>query len=139
MGRERVMNAKAQEALHFGLSWDVDEAFTESMRPLRDGYMAMGNLVAAGATGIDKADLPKMFEPGSGRHLRYKAVFQLGQRSSMEIRRAIIEPLANFFGLGIAPMIPMTDKERADRAEAALHALGPIGVAAWRAAMGGKS
>lgn len=138
MGMERVMNAKAQEALNFGVAWDADEAFTESMRPLRDGYMAMGNLVAAGATGIDKGDLPKMFEPGSGRHLRYKAVFQLGRLSSAETRRAIIEPLANLFGFGIAPIIPMSDKERADRCEAALRALGPIGEAARVAALGGK-
>lgn len=50
---------------------------------------------------------------------------------------AIEEPIARAWGLAVAEMgPPMSDKERADRAEAALLALGPIGAQAFAAAMG---
>ena len=132
------MKSNAQEALDFGPTWGVDQAFSESMLAVRDGYQAIGNLVAAGATGIDKADLPKMFEPGSGRHLRYKAVFAIGKLASIEVRRRALVPLAELWGLGICDPRPMPPEEKAARLEAALNALGPIGQAARIAALGGK-
>jgi len=139
MSRKPKQESKdPQPSLDFGRLYLVDAEFQASMLPLFDAYTAAGNIVAAGATGIDKADLPKMFEPGSGRHLRYKAVFQLGAIASYELRRRALEPLARCWGFGICEPEPMSDKERADRAEAALMALGPIGQQALRDAMGGR-
>lgn len=132
------MTRNPQAALDFGLGYRVDEEFKISMRALNDAYEAAGNIVVAGATGIDKSDLPKMFEPGSGRHLRYKAVFTIGTLASLELRRRALEPLARAWGLGICDDAPMDDREARLLAEAALRALGPIGEQALRAAYGGR-
>lgn len=92
------------------------DPFAESMRALEDAYDAIGNLQCAGATGIEKSDLPKMFEPGSNRHMRYRAVWQIGELAPAESRRRIITPLAAHFGLGVCD--PLSDRERADRFQA---------------------
>jgi hypothetical protein len=83
------------------------------MRALEDAYNAAGNLVVAGATGIEKSDLPKMFEPGSNRHMRFKAVFQIGEIDgvSTELRHRILAPLAQHFGFRLC--LPYSDKDRA--------------------------
>ena len=132
------MGNKAQESLDFGMLYRVDDEFRTSMRALHDAYEQAGSLVVAGATAIDKGDLCKMFEPGSGRHLRYKAVFAIGALGSLELRRRALEPLARCWGLGICDPAPMTADEKAARLEAALRALGPIGEQAYFAALGGR-
>lgn len=132
------MSKNAQESLDFGMLYRVDDEFRSSMRALHDAYEQIGSLVVAGATAIDKGDLSKMFEPGSGRHLRYKAVFAIGALGSLELRRRALEPLARCWGLGVTDPVPMSDKERADRCEVALRSLGPVGEQALYAAMGGK-
>jgi hypothetical protein len=142
MGKERVMSGKptySQGSLDFGRSFLTDDAFSTSMLALRDAYMAAGNMVAAGATGIDRSDLPKMFEFGSGRHLRYKAVFQIGalDSTSRELRRRILEPQAKLFGFDLVDHEPMTDKERADRLEAAMRAM-PLGEQLVANVLGGR-
>lgn len=131
------MNDNPQQTFGFGRLRTVEEEFCASMLALHDAYSQATNIVVAGATGIDKGDLPKMFEPGSGRHLRYKAVFTIGQLASYELRRRALEPLARFWGLQVCdPKPPLSDKERADRAEAVCNALGPIAQAALREALG---
>jgi hypothetical protein len=132
------MTRNLQPTLDFGLTYRVDEEFKSSMRALNDAYEAAGNLVVAGATGIDKSDLPKMFEPGSGRHLRYKAVFTIGTLASLELRRRALEPLAECWGLKVSVPEPMDDKDARVVLEAALRALGPVGEQALRAAYGGR-
>lgn len=119
----------------------VDAAFRKVMLALADAQEAAGgNLVVAGATGIDKSDLSKMFEPGSGRHMRLKALPQIGAlaSTSMELRRRILEPLAELFGFHLIEGQPMSDKERADIAEAVVGALGPIAQQALRDAYRGR-
>jgi hypothetical protein len=102
------------------------DPFTASMRALEDAYDAIGNLVCAGATGIGKSDLPKMFEAGSDRHMRFKAVFQIGELASAESRHAILLPLAQHFGFGLCSQL--TDKERADRLQAFILTRYPEGI-----------
>jgi len=123
---ECVMTRNAQQPLDFGVAYSCEQEFKTSMRALEDAYVSAGNLVVAGATGIDKGDLPKMFEPGSGRHLRYKAVFQIGRLASMEMRRKLLEPLASHLGFGLCEPVPLTDKERADRLESLVRSM-PLG------------
>lgn len=123
------MTKELQGSLPFGVTQTPDDAFGKSMLALHDAYEAAGNLVIAGATGIDKSDLVKMFKPGSDRHLRYSAVFHIGCFASHELRRRALKPLANCWGLDICePKPPRTDKERADIAEAVIRSLGPLAV-----------
>ena len=121
------MTANPQTNLDFGRGYRLDDEFRKSMHALKDAYDAAGNLVVAGATGIKEYDLPKMFEPGSGRHLRYKAVFAIGALASLELRRRALEPLARYWGFGLCQPKPMTAEERAARCEMALRSLGPVG------------
>ncbi len=136
------MKAKHEEPqtnLPFGTAYTPDDEFRFSMLALHDAYVAAGNLVVAGATGIEKSDLVKMFEPGSGRHFRYKAVFQLGPYASMELRRRALKPLARCWGLDICdPKPPITEKEDRDIAVAVINSLGPIARGAYEAALGGR-
>lgn len=133
------MNEERQGKLPFGQAYTPDQEFGFSMHSLKDAYDAASNLVIAGATGIDKSDLPKMFEPGSKRHLRYQAVFHIGTFASMELRRRALMPLARCWGFEVVdPRPAMTDKERADIAEAVIAALGPLAIDRHLAALGGR-
>ncbi len=126
-----------QGNLPFGTAYTPDDEFRFSMLALHDAYLAAGNLVVAGATGIDKGDLVRMFEPGSGRHFRYKAVFQLGTYASMELRRRALRPLARCWGLDICdPKPPKTPEQRATIAEAVIASLGAIAIDRLAAAYG---
>lgn len=130
----------AQAKFDFGRRYTADDFFGSSMLALRDAYSAAGNLVVAGATGIDESDLPKMFKPGSGRHLRYEAVFKIGalESTGLELRRRILEPLATSFGFDLTQRDPLTHEERAATAEAVINALGPIAQEAYARALGGR-
>jgi hypothetical protein len=132
--------AQLQPELPFGFSHRVDDLFRRSLRALEDVYDQAGNLVVAGATGIDKADLPKMFEPGGSRHFRYKAAFQIGALhvASPELRRRVMEPLAECWGFGLCEPEPMSDREARVRLEAKLEALGPVGKQALAEVYGGR-
>ncbi len=131
-----VMNENPQGSLPFGQAFTPEQEFDKSMRPLKDAYEAASNIVVAGATGIDKSDLAKMFEPGSNRHLRYKAVFQIGLYASMELRRKALKPLARCWGLDICdPKPPPTTEVIAVTAVAVINSLGPIAIAALQAAL----
>jgi len=120
----------------FGQAYRCERSFKDSMLALEDAYASAGNLVVAGATGIDKGDLPRMFEPGSGRHLRYKAVFVIGGLASMELRRKALAPLAAHWGFGLCAPTPLSDKERADRLEQTMRAM-PMGDQLVDHALGG--
>jgi hypothetical protein len=132
------MTDNRQPSLDFGLLYRCDDEYRFSMRALADAYEVVGSVVAAGATGVDKGDLSKMFEPGSGRHMRFSAVFKLGAIAPAEMRRRALEPLARCFGFGITAPEPMSDKEKAIRLETALKSLGPIGEQKLIEAMGGR-
>lgn len=129
MGIGCVMSANPQPQLPFGVAYRVDELFRRSLRAMEDVYHQVQPLVAAGATGIDKADLPKMFEPGSGRHFRYKAAFQFGalEVANLELRRRVMEPLAECWGFALIEPEPMSDREARIRLETKLASLGPLG------------
>jgi hypothetical protein len=135
------MQPNQQIGLDFGRLYRVDECYVESMRWVQEAYRQAGNLAAAGATGIDKGDLSKMFEPGSGRHMRFKAVLAFGalQTSSLEIRRNVLAPVAECFGLSVCdPLPPITKEQRCDVAESVIASLGPLAQEAYRNALGGR-
>lgn len=143
MGTGCVMSGKPphlQASFDFGRRHTLDTFYGDSMLALRDAYNAGGNLVVAGATGIDESDLPKMFKFGSGRHLRYEAVFKIGalESTGLELRRRILEPLATSFGFELKLHEPITHEERADTAEAVIAALGPLAQEAYARALGGR-
>lgn len=121
------MTANPQGSLYFGPAQEWDDEFRSSMRALNDAYDAAGSLVMAGATGVDKGDLCKMFEPGSKRHMRFKSVFMIGRLASLELRRRALVPLARFWDLAVADPEPLNDREARIRCEAALKSLGPLG------------
>ena len=121
------MSVNPQASLYFGPAVEWEDEFRSSMRALNDAYEAAGNLVVAGATGVDKGDLCKMFEPGSGRHMRFKSVFMIGKLGSLELRRRALAPLARFWNLAVADAEPLDDREARYRCEAALKSFGPLG------------
>ncbi len=140
MGIGCVMKEKqsAQGSLPFGHAYTPEQEFGFSMRALSDVMDAAGNLVIAGATGIDKSDLPKMFEINSNRHFRFKAAFQMGPLASMELRRRALEPLARCYGFALTtPKPPKTKEQRTDIAEAVIRSLGPLARNAYELALAG--
>lgn len=114
----------SQSSLDFGLLYRCDEEFRASMRAINDAYDAAGSIVCAGVTGVGAPDLSKMFEPGSGRHMRFSAVLKIGAIASYELRRRALIPIARCWGLGVTERTPMTADEKALRYEAKLRAIG---------------
>ncbi len=129
----------SQEPLDFGRVYRVEAEHKRVWRATEDAVDSIGLLVAAGAAGMDSPDLSKTFVPNSGRHLRMRTVMGVGAAAGPDARRAILEPIASLFGFAVEVERPkMTDKERADRAEAACKSLGPLGEQALMAAYGGR-
>lgn len=129
----------SQESLDFGRIYRVPDEFKNVFRATDDAKDQVGLIVAAGASGIEAPDLNKTFVPNSGRHLRMHTVMAIGSVAGLDARRAIIQPIARLFGFSVEDERPkMTDKERADRAEAACKSLGPLGEQALIAAYGGR-
>lgn len=130
------VNVQPQTAFDFGLLHRCDEEFRNAMIALSDVFGQVNNLTLAGATNIDKGDLPKMFEAGSGRHMRLKAALQIATFGSFEQRRRIVMPIARCLGFEIAEGVAMSAEEKVIRYEAKFHELGPIGEQAMHDALG---
>lgn len=108
----------------------VDDALRHSHRYLDDGIDTLGGmLVAAGLCVMDRSDLRKALDR-NGREISLKHTLRLGTRLARynpalatRLAAAIVYP----FGLEVFPRVTLTDKERADRLEAAMRAM-PMGV-----------
>lgn len=133
------MSAKPkQEALDFGRLYTVTDAARALYRGLNDAVDQVGILPAAGACGIDRADLRRALDRDS-RRVGVEHAMSIASMAGSDVRRRIADAFVQPLGLTVGDALPpMTDKERADRAEAALLALGPIGQQAYAAAMGGR-
>lgn len=126
-----------QEALDFGRLWRVDSAARRVYRHLQDAVDIVGVLPAAGACGIDRADLRRALDR-DGRRIAVEHAMSIGALvapASIDLANklaaAVIDPFA-------APPEPMTPEERANRLEVALRLLGPVGEQALAAALGGR-
>lgn len=94
-----------------------------------DGLGSLGGLmVAAGVCGTNTGDLRRSLD-NDGRRLCVLHAMKLGARLarynpslSVKIASAFVHP----FGLEVFPRVTLTDKERADRLEAAMRAM-PMG------------
>jgi hypothetical protein len=131
------MSAKPnQEAFDFGRLYKVADASRAMYRVLNDAVDMVGILPAAGACGIDRGDLRRALDR-DGRRMAIEHVMAIGalvqgQDIRTQIGGCFVKPLE----LAVCAALPeLTDKERADRCEAALRALGPLGEAARVAAL----
>jgi hypothetical protein len=133
------MSAKPpQEALDFGRLYRVVDATRSLYRSLNDAIDQVGIVPAAGACGIDRGDLRRSLDR-DGRRVAVEHAMSIAALCGPDMRTrigsAFVQPM-DLDVCGARP--PMTDKERADTAEAVLRSLGPLAVSALEAAMGGK-
>ena len=125
-----------QESLDFGRIHRVSGSVRSVYRHLADAIDQVGILPAAGACGADRGDLRKAIDR-DGRFVRVEWAMSIGAMCGTDMARAIGSALIHPFGFRLADEVsPMTDKERADRAEAALLALGAVGRQALEEVMG---
>ena len=128
----------SQVSLDFGLLHAVTDGARHVYAGLNDAVERVGILNAAGACGIDRGDLRRAIDRRDrGVWTEYAmaiaAIAPFAQRRT--IANAFVEPL----GFTLTDAIPpLTDKERADKLEAVITALGPIAQEAARAALGGR-
>jgi hypothetical protein len=128
-----------QETLDFGRLYRVTDATRRLYRILNDAAESIGILQCAGACGLDRGDMRRALDRDKGRRVAVEHAMSIAAMGGPDIRRAIGEWFLKPLDLVPADTLPpLTDKERADRCEAALRALGPIGEAARIAALGGK-
>lgn len=107
----------------------VDDALRKAYRLLDDGVESIGGIaVAAGVCGFDRGDLRRCLDR-NGRKLALDHAVAIAARIrqfnyglSTRIGAAIVDPL----DLQVFPRTTLTDKERADRLEAAMRAM-PMG------------
>jgi hypothetical protein len=127
-----------QEALDFGRLYTVTDSARQVYRHLNDAVEQVGILTAAGACGIDRGDFRRALDR-NGRYIAVEHAMAVGALCGPDMRRQVGSWILKPFALVVADELPpLTDKERADRCEAALRALGPLGEAARVAALGGK-
>jgi hypothetical protein len=127
-----------QESLDFGRLYLVTDSARALYRTLNDAVESIGVLPAAGACGIDRGDLRRALDRNN-RYIAVEHAMAIGSLAGPDMRREIANSILKPLDLvAAASLPPMTDKERADRCEAALRALGPIGDAARIAALGGR-
>ena len=107
----------------------VDTALRKVHRYLDDGVESIGGLaVAAGVCGYDRSDLRRALDR-NGRKLALDHALAIAARINSynrglatRIGAALVDPL----DLQVFPRTTLTDKERADRLEAAMRAM-PMG------------
>ena len=130
------MTTKAQqESLNFGRLYTVADSARQLYRVVNDAVDSVGILPVAGACGIDRGDLRRALDR-DGRRLAVEHAMAIGAVAGPDARHAIGGCFLKPLGLAVTEELPpLTDKERADRCEAALRALGPIGEAARVAAL----
>jgi hypothetical protein len=130
----------SQESLNFGRLDRVGDCAREVYRKLNDAIDEVGIVTAAGACGMDRGDLRKQLDRKKGQHsagVWVEDAMNIAALCSSDTTIAIAAAFCRPLGLrAVDALPPMTDKERADRCEAALDALGPIGKAARLAALG---
>jgi hypothetical protein len=94
-----------------------------------DGLSNLGGLVlAAGVCGTNTGDLRRSLD-GDGRRLCVLHAMKLGTRLARfnpSLATRIASAFVHPFGLEVFPRVTLTDKERADRLEAAMRAM-PMG------------
>ncbi len=128
----------SQESLDFGRLYKVSDGVRAIYRSLSDAVDQVGILPAAGACGADRTDLRKALDR-DGRFLRVEWAMSIGTMALADVRRAVASAFVAPMGFRIADELPpISDKERADRLEGALSALGPIGEHALLNALGGR-
>lgn len=119
----------------------VDLAWDDVRRFVIDGIEAIGGSeVAAGIVGIDRSDLRKAINETAGRGLWVRHVLQLGRRFG-RVNPSLVTrlgaALVDAFDLQVFPRVTLTDKERADRLEAAMRSM-PLGDQLVEHALGGR-
>lgn len=128
----------SQEPLDFGRLYRVTDGTRSVYRALNDAVDSVGILPAAGACGIDRTDLRRALDR-DGRRLAVEHALSIAAVAEYDARRKIVEPFVETLGFVIADDLPtLTDRQRADRLEGALRALGPIGELALTNALGGR-
>ena len=134
------MSAKAQqEDLDFGRVYKVNDAARQLYRQLNNAVDQVGILPATGAcNGVHRSDLRRALDR-DGRGVWVEHAMSIAAMAGYDVRRAVAEWFLQPLDLRVADQLPpMTDKERADRCEAALRALGPIGEQYLVNALGGR-
>jgi hypothetical protein len=128
----------SQEPLDFGRLYRVADGTRSVYRALNDAVDSIGVLAAAGACGIDRGDLRRSLDR-DGRRIAVEHAIAIAAIADYDAGRRIIEPIVETVGFAITDDLPrLTDRQRADRLEGALRALGPIGEQALRGALGGR-
>lgn len=118
----------------------VDTALRRVHRYLDDGIDGIGGLsVAAGVCGYDRSDLRRALDR-NGRKLALDHAIAIAARIksfnrdlATRIGGALVDPL----DLQVFPRVTLTDKERADRLEAAMRAM-PMGAELVANILGGS-
>jgi hypothetical protein len=127
-----------QESLDFGRLYRVTDSTRSLYRAMNDAVDVLGIVTAAGACGIDRADLRRALDR-EGRRVAVEHAMAIAACSTSSFRErvasAFISPLD--FELSDARP-PMSHEDRANLAESVLHALGPIAQEAWRQALGAR-
>lgn len=131
----------SQQALDFGRLYRVEEQERVIYRSLNDAVESIGGIVvAAGACGIDRADLRRSLDHKT-RYLAVEHAMSItailrGSNSDLASRicRAFVS-VADFAIADAAP--PLTDRERADRLESAMRSM-PLGEQLVAHALGGR-
>lgn len=128
----------SQESLDFGRLYKVSDGVRAIYRFTCDAVDQVGILAAAGACGTDRTDLRRALDR-DGRFMRVDWTMAIAAIAAVDARRQIAGAFNAPLGLRVVDELPqLTDKERADRAEAACRSLGPLGEQALHAAMGGR-
>lgn len=128
----------SQEPLDFGRLYRVADGARSVYRAINDAVDSIGILPAAGACGIDRGDLRRALDR-DGRKIAIEHALAIAAVADYDASRRIIEPIAETIGFSITDDLPrLTDRQRADRLEGALRALGPIGEQAMRSVLGGR-
>ena len=128
----------SQQGLDFGRLWRLDDEYKLAFRATESAMDGVGQIVAAGACGMEAPDLSKTFVPNSGRHLRLRTIMGIGAIAGKDARRAIVQPIARLFGFDLVDEKPMSDAEYRARSEAALARHGDLGIALQNEIMGGR-
>lgn len=130
----------SQESLNFGRLYLVSDGTRSLYRALNDAVDSVGVLQAAGACGIHRTDLRRALDrDDSGRRVAVDHALAIAAIADYDARKRIVEPFVETLGFVIADEAPkLTDRQRADRLEGALRALGPIGEQTLRSVLGGK-
>jgi hypothetical protein len=128
----------SQESLDFGRIYRVADGARALYRAMNDAIDVVGILPAAGACGVNRSDLRRALDRDE-RRVAVEHSMSIGALADYDTRKRMVAAYADTLGFSVCDAAPpLTDAERSTRLEAALRALGPIGEAAARAALGGS-